>query len=229
MFQRAADFFLGFALTWSYWLYSRLWFIEHINRPTLEAPFINAHWHGDELLLVAVFAKRHYAVMVSRSKDGEWMKAVLTRLGFHVVRGSSTRGGAAGLKGLIDAVAKEGLCAALAVDGPRGPVYQVKPGVLKLAQATGRPILMGAAAVNRRFVFRKAWNQCYLPLPFARAVIVYGEPLTVPPDASESELEQLRKQLEAKLISLKVLAESHFKRRFASPSPTVSVFSTSGV
>jgi lysophospholipid acyltransferase (LPLAT)-like uncharacterized protein len=229
MFQRSVDYLLGFVVTWFYWLYSRLWFVEHINRPELEAPFLNAHWHGDELLLVAVFAKRRYAVMVSRSKDGELMHRVLTRLGFCVVRGSSTRGGAGGLKGLIDAVNKEGLNAAIAVDGPRGPIYQVKPGILKLAQSTGRPILMGAAAVNRRFVFKRAWNQCYLPFPFARAVIVYGEPFTVPPDADDSQLEQLRKQLEAKLISLKVTAESHFKRRFPSPAPTANALSTSGV
>lgn len=141
------------------------------------------------------------------------MRRVLGWLGFYIVRGSSTRGGAAGLKGLIDAVNKEGWSASLAVDGPRGPIYKVKPGILKLAQETGRPLILGAAAASRRFVFKKAWNRCYLPLPFSRCVIVYGEPILVPPALTEEAFENLRRDIEGNLLHLKEEAEAFFHRR----------------
>ena len=151
---------------------------------------------------------------------------MLTWLGFKVVRGSSTRGGAGGLKGLIDAVAREGWNASLAVDGPRGPIYKVKPGVLKLAQQTQCVLVPGAAAASRRFVFKKAWNRCYLPLPFSRCVIVYGEPIIVPQNITDEEFESMRVRLETTLLALKAEAESHFQRK---PDPAMLQVEPTGV
>ncbi len=204
-----------------FWLISRLWFIKHIDEPAPDpqgrSP-IYAHWHGDELLLAGVCIGRGMAVMTSLSKDGQLMTRVLSRLGFRPVRGSSSRRGAAGLKALIDLVAKDNCQASLAVDGPRGPIYRVKPGVLKLAQQTGHPIIAGAAASNRRHIFVKAWNQCYLPLPFSKSVIFYGQPVEVPRDITAEEFEELRVSLEETLQELKAKAETHFNRAFeASP------------
>jgi lysophospholipid acyltransferase (LPLAT)-like uncharacterized protein len=193
-----------------YSLLSRSWFYQHVARPPVDGAGIYAHWHGDELLLVGAYANARMAIMSSRSKDGELMMRVLNRLGYFVSRGSSSRGGAGGLKGLIDVVKKEGYNASLAVDGPRGPLHKVKLGVLKLAQATGRPLIPGASAAKRKFVFRKAWNQCYLPLPFTRCVIVYGTPLTVPEGISEAELESIRQRLESTLLRLKKEADANF-------------------
>jgi lysophospholipid acyltransferase (LPLAT)-like uncharacterized protein len=197
-----------------YWLLSRLWFFKHIDRPIVAGAGIYAHWHGDELCLVGEYAYKRMAILSSRSRDGELMTRVLTYLGFKVARGSSTRGGAGGLKGLIDVVKKEGYNASLAVDGPRGPIYKVKPGILKLAQITGRPLIPGAAAARRRFVFRNAWNKCYLPLPFTRCVIVYGKPIWVPQEISDEQLEEIRSTLESTLLHLKSTAEASFDRKF---------------
>lgn len=195
---------------------------EHVRRPGAR-PSVYAHWHGDELLLLGAFAGSGMAVMASRSRDGELMYRLLRWLGFFVVRGSSTRGGAAGLKGLIDAVSVDGREASLAVDGPHGPIYQVKPGILKLAQESGLTLVPGAAAASQRFVFKRAWNRCYLPAPFAKCVIVYGEPIAVPPGATPEAFERIRRELEASLKTLKVEAESRFSRaadtQLLSPAP----------
>jgi lysophospholipid acyltransferase (LPLAT)-like uncharacterized protein len=216
MLTRCRDFCLASLVTGFYWAFSRLWFFRHVNHPQAlgDGPVLYAHWHGDELLLIGAYTHRRMAIMASRSRDGEWLKRILEWLGFYVVRGSSSRGGAAGLKGLIDAVNKEGYNASLAVDGPRGPIYQVKPGILKLAQETQRPIIPGGAASSRRIVFKKAWNRCYLPLPLSRCVIVYGEPLRVPPTTTEEEFESLRAELERRLLALKVEAENRFRPGF---------------
>ncbi len=191
-----------------YWIYSRFWLIERVREPVARRPRLYAHWHGDELVLVAAFAQRGMAVMASRSRDGERMARLLAWFGYFVVRGSSSRGGAGGLKGLIDAVRYGGREAALAVDGPRGPRGKVKPGIVKLAQETGSELVPGGVAANRRFVFKKSWNQCYLPLPFSRCVVVYGDPISVPPDASEDERERIRLRLEHSLTLLKAEAEN---------------------
>lgn len=191
---------------------SRLWFIRHLRHPKVEGPRVYAHWHGDELLLVGAYAWKRMAVMVSRSVDGEMLKSFLSWMGFRVVRGSSSRGGAGGLKGLVDAV-EAGYNASLAVDGPRGPIYKVKPGILKLAQVTGKPLVPGAASSGFRFVFKKAWNRCFLPLPFAAGVIVYGDPIFVPKDLTDEELETYRVKLEESLLKLKEEAEGFYSRK----------------
>ena len=215
MLRSLAEALLLTLLAAIYWIYSKFWRLEHINEPARGVPRLWAHWHGDELLLVMAFAGKGMAVMSSHSKDGGRMKRVLEFLGYHVVRGSSSRGGAGGLKGLIDAVRKEGRDASLAVDGPRGPLHVVKPGIVKLAQETGRELVPGAAAASRRFSFKKSWNQCYVPLPFSRCVVVYGDPIHVPATASEEEREAIRLQLEKTLTLLKAEAENYLTARRA--------------
>ena len=110
MFRKVRLFITAVLVTAFYWTYSRLWSFRHIRRPVLApgTPGIYAHWHGDELLLIGAYIRSRMAIMASQSKDGELLKRMLTWLGFKVVRGSSTRGGAGGLKGLINAVAREG-------------------------------------------------------------------------------------------------------------------------
>lgn len=197
----------AWAVTALYWLYSRTWRIRRFDVPEGfgKEPTIYAHWHGDELMLVGAFAGQGMAVMTSWSRDGSLMTRVLTKLGYRVSRGSSSKGGGSGLKGMVDAV-KEGADAALAVDGPRGPIYEVKPGILKLAQITGAAIMPGGCAARRRHIFKKAWNKCFLPLPFSRCAIVYGRPMRVPLDATDKDLEILRRDLQEQLVSLSATA-----------------------
>ncbi|MBI4404209.1 MAG: lysophospholipid acyltransferase family protein [Deltaproteobacteria bacterium] len=203
---------IGLLLGSMYWLMSRLWSYAHINRPAHTNGALYAHWHGDELLLIGAYAHSRMAVMVSTSRDGQMLNTMLKLLGYYVVRGSSTRGAVGGLKGLIDNSNKKDCSASLAVDGPRGPVYRVKPGILKLAQMTSRPIIPGAAAASRRYIFKKAWNRCYLPWPFSKCIVIYGKPVWVDKELSDEALEALRFQLEEQMISLKVEAERYFDR-----------------
>lgn len=223
--MRIRTYCFALALTLFFRILSKLWRYESVRPPALldnGEPVLYAHWHGDELALITEFGKKHLSVMVSRSKDGEMLQVILRWLGYSVVRGSSSRGGAGGLKGLIDHVVKLKRSAALAVDGPRGPIYKIKPGIIKLAQETGVAIRPGAVAAKHRFLFKNAWNQCYLPYPFSRVVIVYGEPMRVALDATPLELENLRQQLEFQMLDLKAEAESYFERKFEASKWKVS-------
>lgn len=93
------------------------------------SPIILAHWHGDELLLLSLIRRYKVATIASTSVDGDLMASLVGLMNGKVVRGSSTRGGAGALKGLMRLV-RAGHNSSFAVDGPKGPIYKVKPGVL---------------------------------------------------------------------------------------------------
>lgn len=140
------------------------------------APVVFAHWHGDELAILHLLKPYRACAMVSHSKDGEIMARTIALLGAQTSRGSSSRGGVGALKGILR-LAKDGWHPSVAVDGPKGPYHQVKPGVFEISKLINGPIVPLSVAVSRAYVFHKAWNKTFLPLPFARIQIVFGSPL----------------------------------------------------
>jgi len=199
-------FFLGYIVPLLiapiYWLYSRSWRIhEHGPIDVLEkfvwggAPCVFAHWHGDELVLVGCYVFHRLVVLSSLSKDGTIMANTLRLLGYRVFRGSSTRGGARGLIGLIRA-GKGGAQSALAVDGPNGPIYEVKPGIVLLARKTGNPIIPIHTFSDRSWYISRAWNKSYIPKPFALVDIHCGPAIYIQPDDSlESICQRIKDSL----------------------------------
>jgi hypothetical protein len=168
-------------------------------------PLVLTIWHGGLLAAAYCWRDRRIAVAVSLSRDGDWIDAVLVRLGFAAsARGSSSRGATGLLRALIRR-ARTGEPIAVLLDGPRGPAGIAKAGAVALARATGaRLVPIGiAAAPGIRF---GSWDRTTLPLPFARVRIVFGAPLHVPEDASTDALESRRAQLEAELHRLDALA-----------------------
>lgn len=139
-------------------------------------PFVLAHWHGDELVLMQLIGRYRLATIASTSKDGEMMNTLIHLVGGRTTRGSSTRGGVQALKGLLRLV-KEGYNSSFAVDGPKGPIYQVKPGIFELSRLMGAPIYYAGVACDRRWVAEKSWNKAYLPKPFSKVLIEWRGPL----------------------------------------------------
>ena len=183
---------LGF---WSRLVRTRLVGLEEVNRfPNLAA----AHWHGDELALVSHFGRAGLTLLVSHSRDGEMMARGASALGYRITRGSSTRGAVGGLLALIKAI-RGGHSVVLAVDGPQGPRGVCKMGIVQLAQKTGVPLFPVGVATSRKYIFKKTWNQVYLPLPFAHQVILVDEPLFFSRTSDPKEMEQYRLSVEASL------------------------------
>jgi lysophospholipid acyltransferase (LPLAT)-like uncharacterized protein len=138
-------------------------------------------WHDKHftpIMLLTKWGKGKHVGLVSASRDGEMLATWLSLLGYHVVRGSSSRKGRSGLVNLLRAV-KEGYCIGIAADGPRGPRYEAKAGLSYLAVKTGLQVVPVGAAVSAKYQFKKSWDQYQLPLPFAKAVVYFGEPLTI--------------------------------------------------
>lgn len=142
-------------------------------------PVVIAHWHGDELALIHLASRYRIATITSTSKDGELMNRVLGWLGAETARGSSTRGGANAMRGLISHCRKNGNNVSFAVDGPKGPIYKVKPGVFEFSRLMNAPIYTASVGVSRPWVFGRAWNKAVLPKPFSRVHVRIAEGLPV--------------------------------------------------
>ncbi len=142
--------------------------------------FIYAFWHQRQVYFTWAHRGVGAAVLVSRSKDGEMIAETMRLSDIGAVRGSSSRGGAAAVRQLMD-VLNSGLDIGITPDGPKGPAREVKDGVIFLAQKLGAPIVPITNALSNKIEIKKAWDRFQVPLPFGRAVVVYGEPIDVGP------------------------------------------------
>jgi lysophospholipid acyltransferase (LPLAT)-like uncharacterized protein len=149
---------------------------------------------------------RRLVVLSSRHRDGEYVSRTLERFGHQMVRGSTGRGGVAGLKEIIRHL-RNGRDVAFATDGPRGPRHSVQMGAIEAARLGRAPIVPVAFAASEKITLR-SWDAFQIPLPFARAVIVYGGPIEVPFDARRQDMEMKRKALQDALDSLTAEAQA---------------------
>lgn len=177
--------------------------VKHLNPEHMERARANgghviyAFWH--EGLLVAAYAFRRQAirVLVSQHRDGEYISRTIEKMGYTTIRGSSTRGGVKALFGMA-AAGSAGADLGVTVDGPRGPRRQVKPGVIYMAARSGLPVLPFAVSCAKPYVL-SSWDRFMIPWPFTRAAIAFNEPLHVPVDMKENDLEPYRLELEKRL------------------------------
>jgi lysophospholipid acyltransferase (LPLAT)-like uncharacterized protein len=169
---------------------------EEHARPFAGAPMILAFWHerlplaalGWRLLAQRVpqARARRAKVLISRHRDGRLIASAVRPFGIDVVHASSSKGGAAGLRGLARILAEGGV-AVITPDGPRGPVRVAAPGVAQLAALAGVPVLPCAVASSRMRLAR-SWDRMRFPLPFARGYAVVGPPVAVARDGAEAAL-----------------------------------------
>lgn len=159
---------------------------------------LGALWHRGVLVAAGCYRDTGVCVPVSRSADGDLVVAVMKRLGLgEPPRGSSRSGAVSVLRSLVRHV-REGEVVAILTDGPVGPARVSKPGVVQVARLAGVPIVpVGLAA--RPCARIRSWDQMLVPLPFARVLCRYGEPLIVPSDAKGEALEVLRRNLDVRL------------------------------
>ncbi len=164
-------------------------------------PAIYAIWHGRMLMVPAIYEGRRTPwIMTSRSRDGELISRFIQRFSFRTVRGSTTRGGTAALREQVRLL-RRGEEVGVLPDGPRGPRHVVQPGVILLAKLGKAPIIpMSFSASPRRVL--SSWDEFLIPLPFARGVVLFGEPIWVSAESDRNALEAKRKLLEERLMIL---------------------------
>jgi lysophospholipid acyltransferase (LPLAT)-like uncharacterized protein len=173
-------------------------------------PIIYAHWHGDELAIIHLLKPYRASAMASNSSDGQIMHKVIHLMGSTTSRGSSSRGGVSAIRGILR-LTKEGWNPSVAVDGPKGPRHKVKSGVFEISKLTNAAIYPLTATCDRAWHFPKAWNQTYLPKPFARLSIVFGPALPAVRREEDAHAVALASRLEVALFD----AERHARHLLA--------------
>jgi|SRR6266540_7370912 len=161
-------------------------------------PLLCAFWHNRLFVMPHVFeryfSERSGAALTSASKDGEFVAAFLRRFGIRPIRGSSSRRGAAALIEMKRAT-DEGYLVGITPDGPRGPRYQLNPGVVKLAQMTGGSVLPIHVDYSR-FWRLASWDGFMIPKPFARVEITFDMLHHIPSTPEAVSFEYERRRLE---------------------------------
>jgi lysophospholipid acyltransferase (LPLAT)-like uncharacterized protein len=165
-------------------------------------------WHRCTLAAGWHFRPFLCSILISQSFDGELIARTLGLLGYGSVRGSSSRGGAAGLMALREVLARNEPVVFTA-DGPRGPVYQTKLGPVKLAAMTGERIGSFYLLPEHAWVMR-SWDRFMIPIPFSRVVVSWARAVEAPaPDADAATLEAKRMELNDAMERARLAAEAH--------------------
>ena len=170
-----------------------------------EHSLIWVFWHNRVFSMPFVYRKylkkRHGAVLTSPSGDGEIIAKVMARFGAESVRGSSNKRGGAALKELVRWLrADTRNDIVITPDGPRGPVYELQPGIVKLAQLTQVPVFPVHVRYEKCFTL-KTWDKFMIPKPFSTVHVVFDKFEVLPKTDSEEEFERVRAALEAKLVA----------------------------
>ena len=160
---------------------------------------IYCFWHNRQLGLAYTERKKNVGILISSHFDGELIARIVSRLGYLPLRGSSTKGGSAGLISMIKN--EEVTYLAITVDGPRGPKGIVKPGALYLASRSGLPIVPVSCDSSSKWVMN-SWDRFEIPRPFAQVVVSIGEPIFIDNNADNRELDKQTGKLAAILDEL---------------------------
>jgi lysophospholipid acyltransferase (LPLAT)-like uncharacterized protein len=159
--------------------------------------YIFAFKHSQLLEHIYFYRNTKMASLGSLSKDGEIAVAIAEKFGITMIRGSSSRGGAAALLAL-KTLSEQGFDIALTVDGPRGPLGTVNGGVIYLAKLTGVPIIPSCFACDRGIRLR-TWDKFLIPKPFSRGLFNFGKPVIIPKDLPDSDVEGIKEIIRADL------------------------------
>jgi len=157
-------------------------------------PMLVAFYHGHLIGTLQIMEQReNLTALISRSRDGEFLARMTINLGYNVARGSPAFKAVEGAKQLIDA-ARSGKSLIIAVDGPRGPIYEPKEGVIRMAELTGLPLLPFVCKGKKNHYFW-GWDKmmgCYYGSPIT---FMIGDPMYVPNKLTDQERENYRQQL----------------------------------
>ncbi len=161
-------------------------------------------WHGRMLVPVWHCRGTNIVAMISQHQDGEMVARLVQKLGYETVRGSSTRGGSQAALEMLKRIG-QGQTAAMICDGPRGPIYKMKPGAPFLAQQSQAVVIPATFATTKRWTFH-SWDRFVVPKPFSKVVLLYGEP--IPACSPNGSIEEFGQELEDALNRLTEEAEA---------------------
>ncbi|PIQ96932.1 MAG: hypothetical protein COV67_06905 [Nitrospinae bacterium CG11_big_fil_rev_8_21_14_0_20_56_8] len=158
-------------------------------------------WHG-RIFYLFYYLRRNpqYHLLISPSKDGDWLARLSRWMGYSVIRGSSYKKAVPAARSLIRILRRD-LPIIIIADGSRGPRCKAQPGSLQLAAITGAPVIpMTFGARNKKTL--NSWDRFVIPYPFNPCAVQFGSPIDVPPEVDEETLKQKQMELEESLNAL---------------------------
>jgi lysophospholipid acyltransferase (LPLAT)-like uncharacterized protein len=208
-YSRAQQLFVRLGAGFAYWL---IWLIGHTMQWKLiggagrradiapDQPLIYVFWHNRILPATWYFRRMGIVVMTSQSYDGEIIARLIQYFGYGAARGSASRGGTKALREMANCLAA-GWDVAFTIDGPKGPIYEAKPGAIMLAKLTGCPVLPVCQTPAKYWELR-SWDKFRIPKFFSRGLISFAPPIFVPRDCTEAELSAKQEELQSVLTRL---------------------------
>jgi lysophospholipid acyltransferase (LPLAT)-like uncharacterized protein len=166
--------------------------------------YIGALWHNRLLIFPLVlrrfFPERHGAALISASRDGDLLADGVQRFGYDVIRGSSSRLGASAILQLTQVLAS-GRDVVITPDGPRGPAYELGPGIIFLAQRSGAAVLPMNLEYSHCWRLG-SWDRFIVPRPFAKVRVLISQPHRVRATTTPEEFESERLSLQDAMMAL---------------------------
>lgn len=158
-----------------------------------QKPFIACFWHN-RLLMQTYFweSSTPFHMVISAHRDGRLIAKTISHFGIKTIVGSSSRGGTQALREILAAL-KQGECVGITPDGPRGPRFIAREGIVQIARLANLDIVPCAYSTSRRKVWN-SWDRFVFALPFGRGAMVVGEPIK--PPRSKEEFEKVRQLVE---------------------------------
>ena len=182
-----------------------------INYPKEKCMF--ALWHAHQCGVFSCNLNRKTCIMVSSSQDGEIISRAANAVGVETVRGSKTRGGTKASLELIKRIQNEDINGALTIDGPKGPNRVVKKGIIEIAKMANVPIVPAVYwSPQKRFLKFNSWDEFRFPLIGTNLVMVFGNPIEVPQNQTEEEIEKIRLKIENDLKELYEDLKKNYKK-----------------
>lgn len=206
---RALLWFLASVLGRVLWLLFKTCRIDYLN-PGIWDFFkqgqsgVVVTWHRAAIFFLGSFGSFHPAIMISRSNDGEILAGFFKALGGIPVRGSSSGGGMAALRQMAKYISGgPRRYAGTVADGPRGPRYKAKDGMIRLAIHTNLPMAPVMWSAKRCWCLKNTWDKTAIPKPFAKVYLDFGAPRCYLPHLDREQLELARQDLEREMVAMK--------------------------
>lgn len=204
LWQRIAVLLLPYIYRlWAFTLRYEEFGREEVDRLNAEKKvMIICLWHGEIFTLWDVKRQLRLTAIISQSKDGEMLSRIIARMGFNVVRGSSSRGGMAALRGIVRVMRRDFENPCVTMDGPRGPDKEVKDGVFFMAHF-GRGLLVPTRVQCKNAIRLKSWDGHLIPLPFSRVRVIFDKPYALESEElDDAALEKERIRMKQKMDAL---------------------------
>ncbi len=174
--------------------------------------FIFTNYHNQIIPFIHYYKKRSYYILVSKSRDGDITDYILKKYGYRTIRGSSTRGGSEALHEIHSELGKN-IVMSITFDGPKGPIYRIKKGIIWLLGRTGYPLLTGYCYFSRARRIR-SWDGLYVPIPFSKVLIVIDGPMIAEKRLSKSEIDLFKNELEKRMAENYKKHSQKFRKMF---------------